>query len=460
MSVYIVCNGTTYSDIKSLSFAPEYDPTLATLPICEFEVEIVTDDAPEDVKFKWMDLHEDMGYENATNDLLAGWYYSVEVEQIGRGVLRVRAQSLLGILDSRVLAAELFTSALIETFVERLFTDSPLNDGTMIFDEDDPPVTVDSQIEPYVRYVSGFCPQQTARERLQWLLQANMLRVVQYGQLSEDGLYITSSVDRNDAGFSGRHETKYISPENTYKKPKLKAVGSTHNFTAVRYGNFTYTETKGRDWGSSVIRQDWDMETQQWVDVLVYYRMYPLPVNDGTGDLGDPVTVSGNTLMSSGDTYVFQAMAQTYFRGYEVEADILQIKADGTNDSYIWPGDRVWFYTDMDTVCIGVVKSIDFTFGALAKSKLVIATDAVPVAVAYVDMHYRYQGTFAVRHMTFPVPYIHYDSTRPLYVKNPPYYYMEEGEVTILHPNYDQTEIDNNSGEGTTMTYYVDYRTT
>ena len=458
MSVYIVCDGTTYSDIKFLRFAPEYDPTLATLPICEFEAEIVTDDAPEDVRFKWMNLREDLGYENATNDLLAGRYYSVETEQIGRGVLRVRAQSLLGILDSRVLAAELFTNALIETFVERLFTDSPLNDGAMIFV--DPPVTVDSQIEPYVRYVSGFCPQQTARERLQWLLQAKMLRVVQYGQLSEDGLYITSSVDRNDAGFSGRHETKYISPENTYKKPKLKAVGSTHNFTAVRYGNFTYTETKGRDWGSSVIRQDWDMETQQWVDVLVYYRMYPLQVNDGTGDLGDPVTVSGNTLMSSGDTYVFQAMAQTYFRGYEVEADILQIKADGTNDSYIWPGDRVWFYTDMDTVCIGVVKSIDFTFGALAKSKLVIATDAVPVAVAYVDMHYRYQGTFAVRHMTFPVPYIHYDSTRPLYVKNPPYYYMEEGEVTILHPNYDQTEIYNNSGEGTTMTYYVDYRTT
>ena len=89
-------------------------------------------------------------------------------------------------------------------------------------------------------------------------------------------------------------------------------------------------------------------------------------------------------------------MAQTYFREYEAEVDVLQIKHDGTNDTYIWPGDRVWFHTDLDTICTGVVKSVDFTFGKLARSKLVITTDMTPVSTGtlVVEYQYYYSGAY------------------------------------------------------------------
>lgn len=465
MAVYIVCGGTTYSDIKSLRFAPEYDPTLATLPICEFEAEIVTDDAPDDfMASAWAHLREDLGYENAANTLLAGYYEVREAEQVGRGVVRIRARSLLDYLDRRTLPAELFQNVSYTTFVRRLFLDPPVNDGEpQWFDEDNVPITLGSGVG-YNEAVAGFCPRQTARERLQWFLQSDMLRCVQFGKLSENGLYITHSPDKSSSTFVNQQPTRFIPQEYTYKKPRLTQQGRATGCGIVTYSSFTYTETKGEDWTSSVIRQDWDLETEQWVDVPVYYRKHPYSFDDGTSGAGGGVQITGNTLMyySRG---IYESLAGTYFRRYEAEVDILQIKKDGIDDTYIWPGDRVWFCADMETIYTGVVKSVDFTFGNLARAKLKIVTDAEAITPAYVEMDYilaigswSNQSVVAKRIMAFPPSYIRYDAQNIRKIKNPPYYYLHDGQVTKIDPESAEETIYNNDGAGTTRTNNVYYR--
>jgi len=389
MSVYIVCDGTTYSNIKSVSFTPEYDPTLATLPVCEFEVNVVTSTAPEDFAGKKIDLHEDLGYTNATNTLLAGWYEVAEAEYSEPGVVRIRAQSLLAWLDKRTLGPEYFSAVDFTTFLRRLFTDAPLldNQPQWMVDEDPPPIVQANGLN--VGTVTGYCPEQTARQRLQQLCQAKMLGVKQWGLESADGLYIFMSPDRTYNVF-GIVE-KAISLDNTFKAQIVKRTERHTGCTITRYINFRTTERTGENWDSVVQQEGWvDSETGLSQDEIRYYFLKDYhEYNDGTGDVIGAVEISGNMLMN-GDYST--GIPATYFRSYEVETDVLQIKPDASADEYIWPGYRVWFYLDANTVRKGVVKSCAFTFGRLARARLVIATDMQPVDVSYIDARCRANG--------------------------------------------------------------------
>ena len=457
MSVYIKNGDTEYRDIKSISFAPELDPKIETLPICQFEADIVTDVPPEDFTGDFVDLHEDMGYgETATNTLLAGMYEVYEAEQVGRGVVRVKARSLVGWLEKRTLNAEYFQSVPLRTFIGRLFTDLPMNDGEPTWHETDDGLPFDIDSTPYYRDVTGFCPVQTARERLQWIAQALMLYVVQYGARSDVGLYITKSpdylIDWRD------RKSKIALPENTYRKPIIKRVSGYNAATLYYYGPFSNSEIKAEDWTSSTLRREWDLTEEKWIDVPIYYKFGSSSFNDGTGTLGSVVEIKDNTLFYHTDKNYLNYSAAPYFRKYEAEVEILQIKEDGENDTYAWPGDLVRFYADPDTIYEGIVKSATFAFGALTKTRLVISTDYVPVEVSYVQLVFRFgvdETGFARRRYTLPTGYTTYHD---IYITNPPCYYMKDGKVEIIKPKAQRTRLSNSGATGTTATQYVSYR--
>lgn len=460
MAVYLQSTGgsTQYRNIKSISFAPEHDPRLETLPVCQYEADVVTDDTPETFIGSYFDLREDMGYQNATNTLLAGEYELYEAEQVGRGVVHIKARSIVGWLETRTLDAEYFENVSLQTFVERLFSDSPMNEGEPIWTDDDSyPFTIDSNST--FDSVTGFCPVQTARERLQWLAQSQLMHVVQYGVRSEGGLYLTKSLDYRYGGSPGpiaNTSSKLVLPENTYRKPIVKKVTGYSGGIVYYYYSFSTTEHKGEDWASETWYREWDLSTQEWVDVPIYYRVRSRTYNDGTGDQYNVVEISGNKLMNYAYTGTQDSIAYIYFRKYEAEVDILQIKQDGTNDTYIWPGDRVRFYTDPDTIYEGIVKSVSFTFGALAKAKIIVSTDYVPVDVSYIELVFRFNQSagFAKRRYTFPSRYTYYNN---ITIKNPPYYYMKDGKVQVIQPTSATTQLFNPGEAGTTATQYVSY---
>ena len=467
MAVYVKNHygDTEYRDIKSISFAPEHDPRFETLPICQFEADIVTDDPPEDFTGDFVDLHEDLGYgTTATNTLLAGIYEIYEAEQVGRGVVRVKAQSLLGWLEKRTLGAEHFHGLSLQEFIYRLFTDLPMNDGEPVWHETDygVPFGIDSTPRSlYYHEVNGFCPVQTARERLQWAAQADMLHVVQYGARSSVGLCITKSLDWTSAWHNppNPEPNKLVRPENTYRKPIIKQVNSYNAATMYYYGPYSDTEIKGRDWASLTQRRNWDIGEQEWIDVPLYYQFRSVPKNDGTGEDGNVVEIKDNMLFWYLNYNYADYIAAPYFRKYEAEVDILQIKEDGTNDTYVWPGDRVRFYVDPETCYEGIVKSANFTFGALAKAKLVISTDFTPVSVSYAELVFRFgndENGFATKRYAFPVELLS-DPINHIIVKNPQCYYQRDGEVEIIDPNYQTTQLWNYGEAGTTEIRYVTY---
>ena len=398
MSVYIECGGTTYSNIKSVSFVPEYDPTLATLPVCEFEVNVVTSTAPEDFAGKKIDLHEDLGYTNATNTLLAGWYEVAETEYSEPGVVRIRAQSLLAWLDKRTLAGEYFNGLDFETFVKRLFTDTPIMNNQPVWnagsfdpdtgewEDEDPPVTFRSAHN--ADRVYGWCPEQTARERLQMVCQSQMMRVVQYGVHTAAGLYITNSPDGTNINDPGTH---LIELHNTFFKPVVKRTSEITGCSIIKYSNFRTTERTGEYWDSVVTQEGWE-DSQTGIsqpEERLYFLKTARNYSSGADDTGSTVEIKDNMLMYWETKY--EGIPATYFRRYEVEADVLQIKYSGGGE-YVWPGDRVWFYIDEQTICKGVIKSAAFTFGKLARAKLVISTDLVPVATGTLEAVYQYYG--------------------------------------------------------------------
>ena len=461
MSVYIKSHygDTEYRDIKSISFAPEHDPRFETLPICQFEADIVTDDLPEDFTGDFVDLHEDLGYgTTATNTLLAGIYEIYEAEQVGRGVVRVKAQSLLGWLENRTLDAKHYQGMSLRDFIGDLFTQLPMNDGEPIWRDAVLPFDLDSTpLSMYYPYVYGFCPVQTARERLQWVAQAYMLHVVQYGARTSVGLCITKSLDYPEAWQS--IPNKLVRPENTYLKPIIKQANGYNAATLYFYGPFSETEIKAQDWTSSTLRREWDLTEQEWIDIPIYYRYQPVSRNDGTSLLGSVVEIKDNTLFYYTELSAAANYAAPYFRKYEAELDVLQIKEDGTTDTYVWPGDKVRFYVDPETVYEGIVKSASFTFGALARAKLVVSTDFTPVSVSYVELVFRFgndENGFATRRYAFPAELLS-DHINHIVVKNPQCYYQRDGEVEIIDPADSTTELYNYGAAGSTQRLYVTY---
>lgn len=391
MSAYITVNGSMYSDLLSLSFAPEYDPTLATLPICEFEAKIITDDPAKDFDGQSADLYE---IRFITPKLMAGAYTISEAEQINENVVRIRAQSLLALLDKRVLAAGMFSFIQTDVFIKRLFTDPTVNDYDYIpvWDDDAPFIKV---LNAYYSYsVYGVCQKHTARERLRLYCQAFGNYIQQWGNNSEYGLAIAHK------NISALTVTKVILPENTFYMQPARRDSSIGTLTINRYANFTSNYHKESDgWEKYVIQEGWtDPNTGLTFEEQAYYYQKSSTskyvYNGADQNCFDAVEIADN-LLTYYDYLFHDIQKTTHFSHYIVELDVL---CDGykNGDTYYernyFPGDDVAFFAKDGTMYYGIVKSADYTFGTLARAKLTILTDMKPVSPAYVDVNYRYNN--------------------------------------------------------------------
>lgn len=465
--------GIRYDDVKSLSFAPEIDTTCATLPICEFSIDIITEHKP---KNGWLgcfvNLYEDQGRENATNTCLAAMYEIVEADQQSDTVAHIRAQSLVGYLERRILPPLYIPSYPImyaEEFISKLFTDTPVNDVGMVFDPESLPFDVTSGAHSYAYASNVFCPEQTARERLQWFCQVFGLKVVQFGINSACGLYIDRIYLEQNTLYS-----TYIEIDRTYWKPKVKRVSNYERMDVTYYSDFTYSERQGNDWEKYVIQEGWnDPESgQSQEEIAMYYRR-----NVVSHEMSP--NANYNTIYLTGNTIMRQSQAESGYvkyencRYYEVELDILQIKKDGTED-YFWPGDKVMFHTEPDTICCGLIKSCELTFGNLVRAKLRVSTDLKPVAVVYVDFeydvklpyedrpgtYYRRYKTFAKRRYTLPHNYYRQGSAayrNPYVVKLHPFYVDGANGIVLFEPENDTVNIFTDVTAGTVISKGAGY---
>lgn len=352
--MYVVLGTSEYTEISNLTFAPQTDVTGSSVPVNQFGVDVhTTDQIAASVRAS---LYDDL-------DNLWAKYWVVSVERIDADTVHVRAQSAVKQLERDMLDPVMYDSDDIDDVLE------------VVLGRLDGEYALDSSLANV--QVSGFCPQQTARNRFQWLCLSIGAYVKDF---FGDKLEILP-VDDDIADV--------IPVSDTYWRPRLS------------YDDYV---TGARVYYYSYVEQE-PLVTDRWVEASgshyvetetqMTLRNEDAPVNA----LEHIVTVQGVSLLNSSNAAsVVSNLAKYHFNRMRVTLDAIN------NFRYV-PGQRLAFSTDGAGMYAGYLNSCTFTFGTQAKAMM----EFNPIDSIEADrltVFYLFAGVqVAVRSYLFPIGY-------------------------------------------------------
>ena len=354
--MYVKIGTTEYAKLRDLSFAPETDLTGDTIPINEFRVDILTDDTI--TIGVYAELYDDL-------DNLWARYWISYAERVDAGRLRIIAKSLIALLDQRVMAADMYESESVTNVLQDVFEGMDSADWTMSEDFDEVTLT-------------GYVPEQTARERLQWVCFVM-------------GAYVrTYFTDR--VWILPIDTTATIVPQNMTLIDVRPVTSFKDWVTAISAKVYSYAQgTPGA--------------TDQWVEVGgAYYiqteQTVTLTNNEAPAAApANVITIEDMTLLNSSNvSAVLSYLATYYFKRTEVELDVV-------NNAAYMPGDKLSVYANRSTMYTGFLSKCTFAFGVQARARLRVSpVDLTPSAKLILS--YTWDGILiAQRTYTFPVGY-------------------------------------------------------
>ena len=335
----ITIGETTYTALKSLFYTPGTDVTGATVAINEFEVDIMTADDISIGQYAY--LYDDL-------DALWAKYWIVFAEHIDKFTTKVKAQSTLALLERITLPPVMYSGDSVTSVLADLF--DPLGSGAYTIDNSFSGLTL-----------TGFCPEQDAKTRLQWICFTISAYVKSFFSETIDILPVDSQTETLIP-----LDKHFWKPTVTYKE----------YVTAVNIKGYSFT-------------QGTPSATDEWVtDGTNYYimttRTFTLTNPDAPAAAPtQEITIDGITLVNSSNVSgILSYLSSYYFKREEAEIDVIN------NGEYL-PGERVIAYTDEDALCVGFINSAEFTFGVQARSRLVITPIDVKEA-ARITLIYKY----------------------------------------------------------------------
>lgn len=344
-----------YTDIRSLTFTPEADVTATSLPINEFTAEVVTDDGVDHINYgDPAELFDDL-------DNIWASYYVTEAVDLGCGVVRVKAQSPIAPLQYVTVEPVMYTAEPVS---------DALNDLDITY-------TLDSSFSSAT--LTGFCPEQTARERLQWICFAI-------------GAYVRTAFNDEIEILPVPTAETLIPLNRTFWRP---SVSMGEWVTGVKVTAFTFTQASSQ--------AEWENDDSS-------YR-FPLPWVATEQELSlsnpDAPAEAPENVIEIAELYLINAsnasailsrLAAYYFSRMEVNLDCV-------NNAEIEPGQKVIAYTDPDRLVAGYVKSAAFKYGLQARSTLKLIA-AEGRTGAQLTVNYLYQsGNIGRAVYTLPVGY-------------------------------------------------------
>ena len=320
----IVIGENTYTKIRTLSFDPETDLTGSQVPVNEFNADLITSD--EISGGGYASLYDD-------RDNLWARYWIVDGYHIDNRTVRIRAQSELKILDRFTLSESYIAGTTFQYLIEAIFMGLP-----GIYDYE-----VDTSLRS--KTISGYFPEQTARERIQWACFVA-------------GAYIKTYFDEGIRFIPISSTTTIIPLEKTFWKP---SYGNKDYVTAVKVKAYTYTAgtpTATDKWIQDGMGGDYYIQTEQEFTLSNQNAPLTAPTNE--------IIVEGVTIIGQGNvSEIMTRMAGFYFTQKEIELDVIN------NCDYV-PGQKVMVFMDPETVASGYIKSCSFTFGLQARSKIIL----------------------------------------------------------------------------------------
>lgn len=332
-------NSVDYRQISDLSFAPEIDIVGNTLTINQFIVDIRTPDTI-DVNRK--------AYLYGEDDKLWAAYTIVDVQDIGNGEKRIIAQSPIALLAKRTLPAVMYNNEPITNVLTVVF-------GGVVYH-------LDSRYNGET--ITGYMPEQSARERLQWATFSI-------------GAYVKSYFDEDIWINPIDPFTATIPPERIYWQPKVTYQDIV---TKVTVRTYSYTSTA-------------PASTDKWVEVNgSYYIETTRDVSLVNPDVpsyaaDNEILIDGVKIMNSDNvSAVLTRLSDYYFSRQHVDADVL-------NPGDYVPGQRVRVFLDNTNYKEGYITSASFIFGYQQKSKLTLtmAEDGNVLMLTVIDKWDEYE---------------------------------------------------------------------
>lgn len=365
----VVFTEDTYTETTNLSFAPSADLVGASVPINEFEVDIHTEDTIDIGAYA--ELYDD-------NDTLWASYWVIYAEHIDTHTLRMRCQSDIALLDRVTLEAKYYNGETVKNVLDETIVRNSGAVGVVT------PMayTLDSSF--LSETVTGFCPEQTARERLLWVCFTIGAYVKSFFNTQIEILPIDST------------ETM-IPMADTYWKPTI-----TFNdwVTAIKCKAYTFTAGTPQTTDTYVKDANGTYYIVTETDLTLSNPDAPAAAPENI------MTIEGVYLVNNSNVSgILTHLSQWYFKRMEVDLDAID------NGTYI-PGDKVVGYvTDRDMVQ-GFINSASFTFGLQSKATIHL-TAAEDRASGNLTILYKYQTTQIGKQVyLFPVGYA-YTITNP-----------------------------------------------
>lgn len=360
----ITIGAKTYTEIKNLSFAPEADIVGNTLPINEFSVSIITTDTIYTGVFAY--LYDD------SNHLWAK-YWITSADRKSDNQIDVVAQSLAVLLERITLPANMYSNTLATTIIADLFSSITARFSDVY--------EVDSSFSSAV--ISGYVPEQTARERLQWICFVI-------------GAYVKAYFNDKIQILPINDTPTFVPSNKTYWKPE---IAYDNYVTAIKARVYSYT-------------QGTPLNTDKWVEVNGTYYIETSqeftianPLVPQTAPTNEIVFDSLTLLNNDNISGVLSRISTYYFQREKVAADIL-------NNAEYYPAERIELLTDSDDMVRGYIRTCTFTFGLQSKSSIeLVQTDTIIGENLIIRYNYGRVRIQQVKYK-FPIDYV-YDIQNP-----------------------------------------------
>ena len=336
MDMKIEIGQTTYTDIYDIKFAPEVDLLSETIPINSFEAKIKTRD------------NISLGSKASLKDgnFLLAYYDITSIKWIDDDVVQVKAEDVLAKLDRVRLPAYYYDNLSFDIV--------GIDFATQVNRESYEEITINLAIPSSQTYptITGYCPEQTARERLQMLCNVA-------------GYYVTTAYSTYDGILlevpSIFDDPTYIPDVNIAWIPQ----NSDREFaTEIQLNSFELTRI-----APALIQavDDYVMveyPSEQYFLYLTFPERWKNPY--AAGATPNPIEIDDNMLINNSNFNTVLARYATYYArgGLEMSVEMLN------NPTLHLIGSIVSFPTGVGRqIAIGYITSQELIFGETLKIK-------------------------------------------------------------------------------------------
>lgn len=402
--MYITINEVTYQEINELNFAPQIDITNDSVPVNTLSVDINTEDDIAVGGFVY--LYDDL-------DQLWAKYWITYTDRKDLQFLHLEAQSIVGLLDRKILKATIYTSATqIGSIINSLFSSVAQVTGETCHE-------IESGAE--TKTIKGYFPKQTARERLQWICFATNLCIQQ------------AFTDKVQIKTLNQNSIVNIPITRTYWKPTITFKDYVTSIKLTAYSFTAGTPVSGDDYvkvnGTTYIRTEYE---------------YELTNNEAPASaVPNEIEIDGVFIVHSGNVDdILSRLALLYFARSDIDAAII-------NNKEYMPGQKITIPLDSERDATGYIDTESFSFGVQAKSKIKIVASEIR-GLKNLTIHYMYKtAALSDKKYSFPIGY-QYQITNPFldktsnddrFIYRPVNKYATGTIVSGSNVNTQQTEI-------------------